>query len=176
MFPLLYFFGGKMYFSNEIECSLCGSPGLARYRASGSKPENCMVATGPLLSFFLFQTVDHNKHSNFTMVTCFIPSASHAPTVQDSWHSIYLARQFEHADQLLFIFHSVLWRKALWIEKMVQEHADENLWLGMSVKVCFKWFSSVTPHRFLWVCAMQACPLSVRWLASYGYQLTRNIN
>lgn len=52
MFPLLYFFGGKMYFSNEIECSLCGSPGLARYRASSSKPENCMVATGPLLSFF----------------------------------------------------------------------------------------------------------------------------
>lgn len=124
----------------------CGGPGLSIYRAPASKLENCMVAAGPLPSFF--QATDH-KHSNFTMVTCFIPTASLAPTVWDSWHSIYLANQFQHADQLLFISHSVLRRKALCIEKMV--HTDEKWWFGMSIKVRIKLFLSVSPHSFLQV-------------------------
>lgn len=60
----------------------CGGPGLAIYRAPASKPENCTVAAGSLLSFFP-QATDH-KPSNFTMVTHFLPAAALAPTVQDS--------------------------------------------------------------------------------------------
>lgn len=117
MFQPLYF-GGKHIFLAELSF-LCGE-GLSLYRA-GNQPEDCM-AVGPLHSFF--QTADH-RHSHFTMVTCFIPSEFLAPAVQDSWHSIYLAKQFEHAEQLLFILHSVLWRKALCTENMVWEYADE---------------------------------------------------
>lgn len=150
MFPQHHFWRKKFIFLAKLSVP-CGSAGLAIYRAPAGKPGNCMVAAGPLLSFS--QATDH-KNSNFTMVTCFIPTASLAPTVRDSWHSICLARQFEHADQLLFISHSVLVRrKALCIEKMVQERTDEKWWLGMSIKVHLKFFYQ-PPHNFLQVSAM----------------------
>lgn len=107
----------KIIFLTELSVP-CGSPGLAIYRVPACKPESCMVAAGPLFSFL--QASDH-KQCNFTMVTSFIPTASLAPTIQDSWHSFYpmqFPMQFEHADQLLFISHSVLVRrKALYSEK-----------------------------------------------------------
>lgn len=127
----------------------CGGASLSIYRAPASKPENCMVAAGPLPSFF--QATDH-KHSNFTMVTRFIPTTSLASTVWDSWHSIYLAKQFEHADQLLFISLFVLRRRPLWIEKMA--HTDEKRWFRMSIKVRIKLFLSVTPLIF---CRFMPC-------------------
>lgn len=149
----------------------CGGPGLAIYRAPASKPENCTVASGPLLSFFFFfffQATDH-KPSNFTMVTRFLPAAALAPTVRGSWHSIYPARQFEHADRLvhvLLITRSVLRRKTLRVEKMV--HIDDQ-WCRIGRVILF--FSHYS--RFLQACARQTSPHCVHRPQSYGYQLTQ---
>lgn len=115
-------FGGKCIFLTKLSVP-CGSSGLPIYRAPASIPENCMVASGPLA----FSRATDHKHSNFTMVTCFIPTASLAPTVWDSWHSIYLPKQFEHADQLLFIPCAVLYlTEGLCIEKMVHAQTDDK--------------------------------------------------
>lgn len=66
------------------------------------------------------------------MATCFIPTASLAPTVRDSWHSVYLPKQFVHADQLLFISSAVLYLLEGWdylSRKMVHVHTDAEWWL-----------------------------------------------
>lgn len=42
------------------------------------------------------------------MVTRFFPGATFAPTVGDSWHSIYLPKLFKDVDGIFFVLHPVL--------------------------------------------------------------------